>query len=177
VAAGQWWRLLTCVFVHIGLIHLIFNLSALFSISRFLEPEIGSARFLSTFLLTGIAGSALSFSLRGEVVMAGASGALFGLIGFSVAYYRRQGGAAARQIQAFMLRWAAYGFIFGLMVRADNLAHAGGFGAGFLIGTLMEIRADQRARMAPFWNALAAVLFGAVILSFFLLARTPLVLD
>jgi rhomboid protease GluP len=174
VAMGQWWRLLTCIFVHIGIIHLLFNLSALFSVSRFLEPEIGSTRFLTLFLLTGIAGSALSFALRGEVVMAGASGALFGLIGFSVAYYRRQGGAAARSIQSFMLRWAAYGFLFGLMVRADNFAHAGGFAAGFLIGSVMEIRADARARMAPFWGALAAVLFGAALLSFVLLIRTPL---
>ena len=174
VAMGQWWRLLTCIFVHIGIIHLLFNLSALFSVSRFLEPEIGSSRFLALFLLTGIAGSASSYALRGEVVMAGASGAIFGLIGFSVAFYRRQGGTAARSIQAFMLRWAAYGFLFGLMVRADNIAHAGGFGAGFLIGSIMEIRSDQRARLAPLWNALAAVLLGAALLSFVLLIRTPL---
>jgi hypothetical protein len=63
------------------------------------------------------------------------------------------------------------------MVRADNFAHAGGFAAGFLIGSAMEIRSDARARMAPFWNALAATLFAAAILSFVLLIRTPLVID
>jgi membrane associated rhomboid family serine protease len=78
VAAGEWWRLLTCVFVHIGLIHILFNLYALLSVSSFLEAEIGPARYLSLFLLSGLGGSVASFLLHTRVVSAGASGAIFG---------------------------------------------------------------------------------------------------
>jgi rhomboid protease GluP len=173
VASGQWWRLLTSVFVHIGVIHLLFNLYALVSVSHFLEREIGSARYLALFLLAGVGGSAASYALRTEVVMAGASGALFGLIGFSISYFRRQGGARAQAIQSFMLRWAIYGFVFGLMVRADNLAHAGGFATGFLIGMVMEFREDEKRKRAPAWKILAGLLLAGLIVSFVLLIKAP----
>jgi rhomboid protease GluP len=171
VAGGQWWRLLTCVFVHIGVIHLLFNLYALLSVSSFLESEIGSARYLSLFLLSGLGGSAASYLLHARVVSAGASGAIFGLIGFAVAYFRREGSARGRDIRAFMVRWALYAFVFGLLVRADNFAHAGGFGAGFLLGSVMEVRQDERLRRSGLWKAVAVALGLALAASFVLLAR------
>jgi rhomboid protease GluP len=173
VASGQWWRLMTCVFVHIGIIHFLFNMYALVSVSHFLEQEIGSARYLSLFLLAGAGGSAASYSLHAGIVMAGASGAIFGLIGFSISYFRRQGGARARDIQSFMIRWAIYGFVFGLMIRADNVAHAGGFAAGFLLGSVMEFREDEKIKRAPAWKVLAGLLFLVLAVSFFLLIKFP----
>jgi rhomboid protease GluP len=172
VAAGQWWRLLTCVFVHIGIIHLAFNMYALLSVSSFLESEIGSARYLSLFLFSGLGGSAASFLLHARVVSAGASGAIFGLIGFAISYFRRRGGSGAAEIRAFMVRWALYAFVFGLLVRADNAAHAGGFAAGFLIGSIMEIREDDRRRLAPLWRGIALGLSAAAALGFLLLIRS-----
>jgi rhomboid protease GluP len=171
IAAGQWWRLLTCVFVHIGIIHLLFNVYALLSISSFLEEEVGAARYLSLFLLTGWGGSLASYLLHVRVIAAGASGAIFGLIGFSISYFRRQRGVRAREIQGFMLRWALYAFIFGLFVRADNFAHAGGFAAGFLLGSFMEFRETDKQRRAPLWKAVAFVLCVVLVLSFVLLVR------
>ncbi len=171
VAAGQWWRLLTCVFVHIGIIHFLFNMYALLSVSSFLEEEIGAARYLSLFLLTGLGGSLASDLLHVRIISAGASGAIFGLIGFSISYFRRQGGVRARDIQGFMLRWALYAFIFGFFVRADNFAHAGGFAAGFLLGSLMELREEEKRRRASLWKAVASVLCAALALGFVLLVR------
>ncbi len=171
VAAGEWWRLLTCVFVHIGVIHVLFNLYALLSVSSFLEAEIGSARYFSLFMLSGLGGSAASYLLHARVVSAGASGAIFGLIGFAVAYYRREGSARGRDIRAFMLRWALYAFVFGLFVRADNFAHAGGFAAGFLLGSVMEIREDEKRRRAPLWKIVAGSLALALAAAFILLVR------
>lgn len=173
VGMGQWWRILTSVFVHIGIIHIAFNLYALVSVSHFLEREIGSARYLCLFLLSGIAGSAASYALRRGVVMAGASGALFGLIGFSIAYFRRQGGVRSREIQSFMVRWAIYGFVFGLMVRADNIAHAGGFAAGFLLGLVMEFREDEKIRRDRMWKSLAGLLALVLLAALYFLVNAP----
>jgi rhomboid protease GluP len=105
--------------------------------------------------------------------MAGASGALFGLIGFSISYFRREGGVRSREIQAFMVRWAIYGFIFGLLVRADNIAHAGGFAAGYALGLLMEIRQDERMRRDGVWKALAGLLLLVLLAAFYFLINAP----
>jgi rhomboid protease GluP len=172
VAAGEWWRLLTCVFVHIGAIHFLFNMYALLSVSSFLEEEIGPARYMSLFLLSGLGGSAASYLLHARVVSAGASGAIFGLIGFAISYFRRQRSARGRDIQSFMVRWALYAFVFGLLVRADNYAHAGGFAAGFLLGTVMEYREDERRRRDALWKVVAGVLALALVAGFILLVRS-----
>jgi rhomboid protease GluP len=172
VAAGEWWRLATCVFVHIGAIHFLFNMYALLSVSSFLEEEIGAARYMTLFLLAGLGGSAASYLLHARVVSAGASGAIFGLIGFAIPYFRRQGSARARDIQTFMVRWALYAFFFGLIVRADNFSHAGGFAAGFLLGSVMEFREDERRRRDLFWKIVAGFLALGLATSFVLLIRS-----
>jgi rhomboid protease GluP len=173
VAAGEWWRLLTGVFVHIGVIHFLFNTYALLSVSSFLEEEIGPARYLSLFLLSGLGGSAASYILHRSVISAGASGAIFGLIGFAISYFRRLGSARARDVTSFMVRWALYAFFFGLLVRADNLAHAGGFGAGFLLGSVLETREDVKRRRAPLWSVVAGLLGLALVASFIFLIKAP----
>jgi rhomboid protease GluP len=118
-----------------------------------------------------LGGSAASYLLHARVVSAGASGAIFGLIGFAIAYFRREGSARGRDIRAFMVRWALYSFVFGLFVRADNFAHAGGFAAGFLLGQVTEFREDVRQARAPIWRVVAGVLALALIAAFVLLAR------
>ena len=172
VASGEWWRLFTCVFVHIGVIHLLFNIYAFLSVSSFLETEIGSSRFLTLFLFTGVSGSAASYWLHMRVVSAGASGAVFGLIGFAIPYFRRLGSDRGRNVRSFMIRWALYAFLFGLLVGADNYAHAGGFAAGFILGSLMETREDVKRRRDPFWKVVAGLMALALVSSFIFLVRS-----
>jgi len=172
VASGEWWRLLTCVFVHIGAVHILFNIYAFLSVSSFLESEIGPARYLTLFLFSGVCGSAASYLLHARVVSAGASGAIFGLIGFAIPYFRRLGSDRGRDVRSFMTRWALYAFFFGLLVRADNYAHAGGFAAGFLLGSLMEIREDEKRRRDPLWRIAAGFMALALVASFVLLLRS-----
>ena len=104
---------------------------------------------------------------------AGASGAIFGLIGFAISYFRRGGSDRGRDMRSFMIRWALYAFFFGLLVRADNYAHAGGFAAGFLLGSIMEIREDEKRRRDPVWKAIAGLMALALVSSFVLLLISP----
>ncbi len=84
-ASGQWWRLLTCVFLHIGIAHLAANMVALFLIGNLLEPLLGKGRFLLAYLLCGITASLTSFWWHTHSVSAGASGAIFGMYGIYIA--------------------------------------------------------------------------------------------
>ncbi|HZG88595.1 MAG TPA: rhomboid family intramembrane serine protease [Pseudonocardia sp.] len=90
VAAGEWWRLLTAGFLHIGLIHLVFNMLALFVLGRDLERVLGRGRFIAVYLVALLGGSAavMAFYPAGAQV-AGASGAVFGLMGGLAVVLRR----------------------------------------------------------------------------------------
>jgi membrane associated rhomboid family serine protease len=90
VVEGQWWRLLTAGFLHIGVIHLLFNMVALWVIGRELEPVFGRGRFLAVYLVGLLGGSAGPF-LFGDAStqVAGASGAVFGLMGGLAVVLRR----------------------------------------------------------------------------------------
>ncbi len=171
--AGDWWRLLTCTFLHIGIIHFGFNVMALLSVSNFLEEEVGYHRYISVYLLCGLGGSLASAFLRPyPVIMAGASGAIFGLIGFSISYFHRLGGPRGRDVRSFMLRWACYAFVFGLFMRADNLAHAGGLITGLILGYIMEQREDRKRQWAPVWRTVATILSLVYVLAFVMLIRS-----
>ena len=86
ILAGQYWRLLSAVFVHVGIAHLMFNAYALFSFGIEVERRFGRSRFLALYLLSGIASTTASF-VGSPALSAGASGAVFGLAGASLAYY------------------------------------------------------------------------------------------
>ncbi|HRO43383.1 MAG TPA: rhomboid family intramembrane serine protease, partial [Flavipsychrobacter sp.] len=78
---GDWWRLVTAAFVHIGFVHLFMNMAALVYIGAFLEPLIGTGKFVSAYLITAVAGSLLGSVIHPDTISAGASGAIFGMFG------------------------------------------------------------------------------------------------
>ncbi len=141
IAAGQYWRIFTSMFLHAGLIHLAFNAYALWIFGAFMEQELGRIRFLLVYLLTGIGAGAVSYAFApfdvaaGQVsqgVGVGASGAIFGVFGAFVAFnYRRRASplAQARLRQAaFLLLLNA---LIGWSVSAiDWRAHVGGSCSG-----------------------------------------------
>ena len=86
---GQWWRLLTSMFVHIRLFHIGMNMFVLWDIGRFMERLLGRGGFLVMYLFAGLAGSLASLAWNPFVVSAGASGAIFGLYGGLFAYLAR----------------------------------------------------------------------------------------
>lgn len=153
VAAGQWWRLITFNFLHIGLMHLLFNSSALYQIGPQVEEIYGSQRFIVIYMVTGFLSGVASFMFN--IGGAGASGAIFGLIGLMAVHGYREGGTYGRAIMRQMLIWAGIGFVFGAMIGANNVAHAGGFITGGGLGFIMSSREPATNRASSAWNVAA----------------------
>ncbi|MGI5865440.1 MAG: rhomboid family intramembrane serine protease [Myxococcales bacterium] len=157
VHQGEWWRLFTAMFLHIGLWHLLFNLVALSQLGPAVEQAIGRGWMLLLFLMTGLCGNLGSelWGLHG--VAAGASGALLGLTGFTAVWGHRQGTSIGRSIRDRMLRWALLTVVFGFLVSADNAAHVFGFLSGGLLGL-----AVRPGRLREDWRRLAGLVAGAL---------------
>ncbi len=166
--SGEYWRIITSGYLHIGIAHILFNLVALMQVGPFLEKEIGSSRFWSVYTLSLIGSNLFDFYFRSEqvVISAGASGALFGLIGFGVTYAHFLGGPVGQRVRNFFLQWALYAFVFGFFVRANNYAHFGGFVTGAVLGFIVERERLHRQKLTPLWNVLASLCFIVTALSF-----------
>ena len=133
---GQWWRLLTCCFVHIGIIHLLMNMYCLLIIGTLLETHLGKARFLVAYVLTGLIASMSSIYMHELQVSAGASGAIFGMYGVFWALVladvidKDNRNATLRSIGLFVV----YNLAYGMREGVDNSAHVGGLLSGIVIG-------------------------------------------
>ena len=172
VLAGQWWRLVTAVFLHGSLEHLVGNLIALFILGMVCEHAYGRLQFLWLFVLGGVAGSVVS-TLTGPGPSVGASGAIFALQGAAVVLFRRYRDRLLmrdRRIGIVLIVWAVFTIIQGTLTPfIDNGAHIGGFIGGALIArTLHPVVLDppsdeQRVRTRrQAWIACAILLAAAL---------------
>jgi membrane associated rhomboid family serine protease len=174
---GEWWRLGTAIFLHIGVWHIGFNVLGLAQVGPAIEHLYGRARMLFFFMATGVLANLGSEALGLHAVQAGASGALMGLIGVAAGWGQRDGTQAGRDVRNRMLRWALIVMVFGLFVHADNAAHGAGFVSGALIGYLVPARSARDRALRPLWvgagllGALAAI--GAVLLAIVPLPGRP----
>lgn len=151
VAAGQYWRLLSAMFLHAGLLHIAFNAYALWLFGALVEDTFGRARLLLIFFVSGFLASVASYAFGPILAVAvGASGAIFGVFGAFVAYnYRRRHLALA----AANLRWAftlilLNAFLAFSFRTIDWRAHVGGLVAGLVAGLLAEGIGPHRVRPA-----------------------------
>jgi len=133
---GEWWRLITNCFLHIGIFHLLMNMYALLYIGVLLEPLLGKIRFLSAYLLTGITASVASLWWHGLTVSAGASGAIFGMYGVFLAMLTTNliEKTARKALLTSIAVFVGYNLLFGLKGGIDNAAHIGGLLGGIIIG-------------------------------------------
>jgi rhomboid protease GluP len=133
---GEWWRLLTNCFLHIGIFHLLMNLYALLYIGVLLEPHLGKTRFISAYLLTGIAASIASLWWHDLTISAGASGAIFGMYGVFLAMLTTNliEKEARKALLTSIVIFVGYNLIYGLKGGIDNAAHVGGLIGGLVIG-------------------------------------------
>lgn len=136
VEVGEWWRMITVVTLHAGLLHVGFNMLITYQLGPQIERELGSWSFLSLFLATAAGGSALAYFIGPDVPGVGASGAVFGLVGTWLASaLRRRSTAAGRavlnQLGGLLVLNAAVPFI---LPNVAWEAHLGGLLAGLVIG-------------------------------------------
>jgi rhomboid protease GluP len=165
---GEWWRLVTPNFIHLGLLHLLFNSFALYQIGPLVEESYGSQKFIFLYLATGIASNLGSYTFH--INGAGASGSIFGLIGLMAVYGYRQGGTFGRELMRQMLIWAAFGIMMGFGIGADNVGHIGGMIAGAALGFIIRPGEPATSRGAMAWNAAAIAAAAIVTISFVMVA-------
>jgi membrane associated rhomboid family serine protease len=163
----QWWRLLSAMFVHVGFLHLAFNMLALSMFGPPVEARYGRLRFLALYLASGLLGGAFSLALTSGGIRAGASGGVFGILGAWIAFFVRHRALRGAREQ---LRSLAFLVGINLLLGAtlggiDNMAHLGGLLGGFVVATALEqsIRLRERALRGLVGLAgYAAVVVGAV---------------
>lgn len=159
VLGGQWWRIITAMFVHVGLLHLATNMWCLWNLGLLGEPLLGFFGMISVYLLTGAAGNLLSVATdvlkrNYGVVGAGASGAVFGIAGILIVLLSNRrlaeprggrGGIPIAELHALrrsVINFAGINLLIGLgstfqsflPIHIDNRAHLGGFLSGLLLG-------------------------------------------
>ncbi len=141
ILQGQTWRLFTSIFLHVDLTHLIFNAIALIAFGAETERLFGRGRFIAIYILAGLFGSLASMTLSQAELSAGASGAIFGLIGIQAAYFLRYRHRLGEFSQG---RLSSIGIILVINIflglsqpNIDNWAHMGGLISGFILGYIL----------------------------------------
>ncbi len=137
VALGEYWRLITAMFIHYGLAHVFFNAWALYTIGRDVEAFYGTPRFLIIYFLSGLFGNVVFYLSGSMSPSGGASGAIFGLVGAEIAFFirnRQLFGSFSRQRLVNLAVLVAINLVFGFTVAGiNNYAHLGGLISGILL--------------------------------------------
>ena len=166
VQEGEVWRLVTSVFLHIGLAHLVVNMYSLYIIGKQLEGFLGKIKYLAVFLISGLLGSLLSVVFH-ESVSAGASGAIFGLLCsllyFGYHYRLYLGTVLKTQIIPVIILNLAIGFMF---QGIDNFAHIGGLVGGYL--ATMALGIPGKANKTDRINGIVVLVLLILFLSYML---------
>ncbi|MCM3870621.1 MAG: rhomboid family intramembrane serine protease [Pyrinomonadaceae bacterium] len=191
----QWWRFVTPMFVHVNLPHLLVNMYSLWVVGPYVEKLYGSARFVVFWVVTGIAGVVASYltvmstdtqlgSLghflfkTADVPSAGASGALFGLVGvlfvFGIKFRNELPEGFKRAFGTGMLPIIVINLFIGYLGRGviDNAAHLGGLASGAALALVVEYRRPgEKTGVAITWHILRVAALGLVAVSFLKMAQ------
>jgi membrane associated rhomboid family serine protease len=190
----QWWRFVTPMFLHVNLIHLLVNMYSLWMIGPYVEKLYGSAKFVVFWVLTGIAGVVASYlTVRPSLATnslarfifksfdepsAGASGALFGLVGvlfvFGIKFRHELPEGFKRAFGTGLVPIILLNLVIGFIGRRsiDNAAHLGGLISGAAIALVVQYRRPgENQGSTIFWRALQVAALGLLVFSFFKVAQ------
>jgi len=144
----RWWSLLAANYLHGGLLHIFFNMYALYQIGPLVAEEFGPYRMIIIYTVSGILGFLLSV-LAGVPLTIGASAAICGLIGALIFYGKSRGGVYGENLFRQVGGWAIAIVIFGFVVPGiNNWGHGGGMLAGALLGYLLGYKERRRESLA-----------------------------
>jgi rhomboid protease GluP len=159
---GRWWTLVTAIYLHGSLLHILFNLLWINQVGPAVEELYGRSRLILIFTAAGVLGFVVSNWFMVEFTI-GASGSIFGLFGAMVAYGRSRGGTFGVTILRQYGQWALVLFVLGfLMAGVNNFAHAGGFVGGYLTGMALGHGEGQRESPALHLAATATIFLTAL---------------
>ncbi|MGI5898960.1 MAG: rhomboid family intramembrane serine protease [Christensenellales bacterium] len=166
IIAGQWWRLVTPMFLHADFFHILFNMFALVIWGRQLEALMGRARYIAVYFLSGILGCMASFAFSNSLSV-GASGAVFGLFG-ALLYFRREhreifNAVFGVQVLVIIGINIANGF---LVANIDNFGHLGGLAGGFIACGITGFYGQRQSAVVRYGCLLG---YSALFLGFFAL--------
>ncbi|MFQ5707728.1 MAG: rhomboid family intramembrane serine protease [bacterium] len=141
---GHWWTLITAIYLHGGLLHILFNVLWIRQLGPAVEEFFGVSRSFIIFTVAGILGFVVSNFWRIPFTI-GASGSIFGLLGALVYYGRKRGGTFGSAIYRQTGQWAIVLFVFGFLFPGiNNFAHAGGFIGGYLSAALLGFTESKK---------------------------------
>lgn len=161
---GQWWTLFTAIYLHGGLLHILFNVLWIRQLGPAVEDLYGPARLVIIFTVAGATGFLASNFLVYDFTI-GASGSIFGLLGALVAFGQKRGGAYGAMVFRQYGQWALVLFVLGfLMSGVNNVAHAGGFVGGFAAGLVLALAEHNSETLMD--QVLAAAAVGVTVLGF-----------
>lgn len=174
---GQWWRLFTACFLHIGILHLLLNMYGLLYIGLLLEPYLGKTRFLAAYLISGIAASMTSLWWHDLTISAGASGAIFGLYGVFLALLTTNllDKSVKKAFLTSIAVFVIYNILNGLKPDSgiDNAAHIGGLLSGLVIGYAVVPSLNQFENKAIKFSTIGALTVVLLISSFTVYKSLP----
>ena len=130
VMNGSYWQLITAIFVHVNIVHLVSNMIFLLIFGLRAEELFKSEEYVAIYFLSGLAGNLLTLLLGPQMVSAGASGAIFGMFGAVIIYIKRRVG----QSIGSALIYAFFMLLLSMGIQVNFMAHLGGLAAGLLLG-------------------------------------------
>jgi rhomboid protease GluP len=197
---GEWWRIVTAMFLHVGLLHLGLNMWCLWNLALLAEPLMGSFGLIAAYILTGAAGNLLSTLINwiwplhygGSIVFpagAGASGAVFGIAGVLIVLLKSSRlpipPQELKRLRKSVIYFAVINLVFGFMISGgnaflhsglniDNMAHLGGFSSGLLLAMPMVPRiGSPRSTFDARLRTALLLMVGLLVLFGFYVAHVP----
>jgi len=166
---NQWWRLVTAMYLHAGLLHIGMNMWCLVDLGPEVESLFSTAKFTVFYLVTGVAGFIVSLGWAPYGLSVGASGAVLGLIGVLIGASFHHG-HLGREYRSQLWKWVIYIAVLGIFFSADNAAHFGGLGVGLALGYLVPEGEPATRPSENLWNALSLLSVLVIAGSFVMMA-------
>ncbi|GAA2126398.1 rhomboid family intramembrane serine protease [Glycomyces algeriensis] len=160
VSAGGYYRMVTAMFLHFGIIHLLFNMVVLWMLGRVLERDLGPARYLTAYMLSGLAGSVAVYLFSFGTTTAGASGAVYGLFGLMIMVNRK-----LRRDNQGIYVLLGLNLVMTVMFQFSFAGHVGGLIGGLICGAILTF--TPRKQRALHWVGFALFLVVLAAITFF----------